>query len=816
MSTTEVVRNPGPGTRGRKVQITANFFEVKNLPNITIHHFDVTISPDVPPSTNRKVFSQFIDQFRVSDLQGARPVFDGRKNLFFPKAPPFDSRTFEIVLHEDARAKGTLTPSFKMKIKKVNEIHLSELSQFLQGQIPLTNNCLTAIMALDVLIHHEPAMLYQTIGRSFFTPHGSRPLSGGLDVWRGFHQSIRPAVGKMMVNLDVSATAFYQKGSLVEMIVKVLGLRTIDDLRRLSVPSLNRLERHIKGLRIQGTHRERSSRSFRILGLTKTAANDTLFSRHGQDGAAATDMIDVASYFKKAYNMTLSFPALPCVIVGKSAMLPLEVCTVVEGQRYPKKLDGSQTSDLIKFACLDPITRANNIKDGLRILSYAESDYLKDFGLKISNEMISIQARVLDPPKINYRTATGETGFLPMFIRELGITFEEMGMAVINKNPPIIYSGVNPETIEGSLKIAWVRAGDAVQLRPQLLVCVLPNIGVPLYAEIKRVADTILGVSTQCVQGKHIRTPKKQYCSNVCLKMNVKLGGVNSRLAVGSLPFLEEKVTIIFGADVTHPGPGEIDRPSVACLTASMDNKAGRFAAAIRIQPARQETITDLTDMAVELLRAFYASTNLTPERILFYRDGVAESQFAQVRRDEVAALKAAFKRLDKDYNPQLTFLVVQKRHHAKFFAMRAGMGDGKGNCQPGTVIDTEVVHPFEFNFYLQSHAGLLGTSRSAHYHVLHDEAGFSADDLQELTYRLCHLYARCTRAVSKVPSAYYAHLVAGRARFHLKGQNWSESGSTGAKTSSGEEGVTGDSTSSDKNGFGKVHGNLSKVMWFM
>ena len=98
MSTATVIRNPGPGTKGRKVLITANFFEVKNLPNITVHHFDVTISPDVPPSTNRRIFAQFIDQFRLSDLQGTRPVFDGRKNIFFSKAPPFESRAFEVTM----------------------------------------------------------------------------------------------------------------------------------------------------------------------------------------------------------------------------------------------------------------------------------------------------------------------------------------------------------------------------------------------------------------------------------------------------------------------------------------------------------------------------------------------------------------------------------------------------------------------------------------------------------------------------------------------------------------------------------------------
>lgn len=50
-------------------------------------------------------------------------------------------------------------------------------------------------MALDVLIRHQPAMLYATVGRSFYTPIGKQTLAGTLDVWRGFYQSARPALG---------------------------------------------------------------------------------------------------------------------------------------------------------------------------------------------------------------------------------------------------------------------------------------------------------------------------------------------------------------------------------------------------------------------------------------------------------------------------------------------------------------------------------------------------------------------------------------------------------------------------------------------
>lgn len=50
-------------------------------------------------------------------------------------------------------------------------------------------------------------------------------------------------------------------------------------------------------------------------------------------------------------------------------------------------------------------------------------------------------------------------------------------------------------------------------------------------AEVKRVGDTLLGVATQCVQVKNVNRTTAQTLSNLCLKINVKLGGVNNILA---------------------------------------------------------------------------------------------------------------------------------------------------------------------------------------------------------------------------------------------------------------------------------------------
>ena len=49
------------------------------------------------------------------------------------------------------------------------------------------------------------------------------------------------------------------------------------------------------------------------------------------------------------------------------------------------------------------------------------------------------------------------------------------------------------------------------------------------------------------------------------------------------------------------------------------------------------------------------------------------------------------------------------------------------------------------------------------------DHPELTGEKLQELTYKLCHLYQRCNRSVSLPAPVYFAHLAAFRAGVHLK-----------------------------------------------
>ena len=195
----------------------------------------------------------------------------------------------------------------------------------------------------------------------------------------------------------------------------------------------------------------------------------------------------------------------------------------------------------------------------------------------------------------------------------------------------------------------------------QLVVVVLPG-KTPVYAEVKRVGDTVLGMATQCVQAKNVNKTSPQTLSNLCLKINVKLGGINSILVPSIRPKVFNEPVIFLGADVTHPPAGDNKKPSIAAVVGSMDAHPSRYAATVRVQQHRQEMIQELSSMVRELLVMFYKSTGgYKPHRIVLYRSGVSEGQFPHILQHELMAIREACIKLEADYRPGITFIVVQK-----------------------------------------------------------------------------------------------------------------------------------------------------------
>lgn len=92
-----------------------------------------------------------------------------------------------------------------------------------------------------------------------------------------------------------------------------------------------------------------------------------------------------------------------------------------------------------------------------------------------------------------------------------------------------------------------------------------------------------------------------------------------------------------------------------------------------------------------------------------------------QVMLSELQAIQRACKRIDSEnYEPGITFVVVQKRHHTRFFPRDSRTAHGRNfNVPPGTIVDVDITHPTEFDFYLVSHASIQVNRRSSRYLIL-------------------------------------------------------------------------------------------------
>jgi len=222
--------------------------------------------------------------------------------------------------------------------------------------------------ALNVVIRMEPTMKYPFNIRSFFTDRETKDIGSGLVLWRGYFQSVRPAIGKMLINVDISTGTMYKAGDLLKLCLEFIGKQDPNALSpRRGFPDRERLrlQRFISGIRFITSHPDRSGRVRQnprvIKKLSQAGASNLSFTM--REGGTMT----VADYFKNTQNRPLRFPDVICAEVGSGALIPLELCTVLPGQIMRKQVPPEKTKDVLEFATMKPADRLRSIKNGLGV-----------------------------------------------------------------------------------------------------------------------------------------------------------------------------------------------------------------------------------------------------------------------------------------------------------------------------------------------------------------------------------------------------------------------------------------------------------------
>ncbi|XP_074606193.1 protein argonaute-2-like isoform X2 [Acropora palmata] len=604
-----------------------------------------------------------------------------------------------------------------------------------------------------------PSNPFTPVGHAFFPMDGQdRPIEEGCHVKSDFDQSLNdPSQWKAsLVNIDVSAKGFYESQPVTEFVCETLGVQNLED-RKIQIDK-EKLKKAISGVRIETTH---TRWKYTVWGMSNQSAEKLQFEIE-DEASKLTTKVTVARYFLDTYGLELRYPHLPCLQVGqeKDRFLPMEVCAIIPCQK--RHLSKQQIANMIRSTARPGPEQQGEIQLWLGPQDKGLSP--GDGSWDMRNQAVVKSARVDMWALVCFASCNEDP--LRNFCHQVSGVSNREGMTMAAQ-PALITFGRGPAEVE---RLFF----DCLEQFPalQLIMVVLPVFDRKLYSEVKRVGDSVIGIPTQCVQMKHVQQAKPQVSANISRDINAKLGGTNHVLDDSVKPAFNEP-TIVFGAHVSHLSPTENGIPSIAAVVASMDYHASEYHAGVRVQKhenggGSRVIITDLAEIVKELLIEFIKTNgSRKPSKILFYRDGVSEGQFDQVLVHEVRAVQEACMKFAKHYRPPITFVVVrQKRHHTRLFSENGKEASAKApTVPPETTVDSGITRPYEFDFSVCSHDKIQGTSRSTHYRVLYDDNNVTAASMEQLTYQLCQVYARCTRSASVPAPAHYARLAASRAR---------------------------------------------------
>ncbi|XP_042500734.1 protein argonaute 2-like [Macadamia integrifolia] len=861
------IRRPDNGGTSciREVHLLVNHFSIKFNQHMTLLQYSIDVEPEMPPKHGgpsrvsnseirfvmNKIFSDKPNEFPRSMI-----AYDGGKIIVSAVKLPIGKYKVDV-------PKGETVKSYKFTIQLVKKLELGNLMAYLNGALPRIPR--EILQGLDLVMKENAKKHRLQVRQGFYSKSYQRndDLGCGVVASRGFQQNLKLTSQGPAVCVDYSVQPFRKPVAVLEFLQqRMAGFRTdrIDNQLRRDA------KRELKGLKVTVTHRE-TKQTFIIKGLTGPTANDLTFSLEDRDGINPPQEVRLLDYFRNKYNKEIKFKNLPCLDLGKnihSNAVPMEFCVLVEGQIYPKDQLGKNLAAKLKdISLLKPWERKKIIYDMVRARDGPlGGETIHNFEIEASTEMTQVIGRVIRAPDLKLgdtggrarrftqnredcqwnlldRTVLGGKSIdrwavldfsshdqrfkqnslvYDEFVQQLMMRCRKLG---IGMKTPLFHEFSDMRELSDTemLRKRLNNVYDKAHHQLQLLVCPMidRNSG---YNALKWICETEIGIMTQCClsnnynmsKDKHLPTEKKekkldQYLANLALKINAKLGGSNFEL-FDRLPHLEGHEHVMFiGADVNHPSPGNASSPSVAAVVGTVNwPAANNYVAQYRLQQHRTEKIKEFGEMCLELIKKYAELNKVKPKKVIVFRDGVSDSQFDMVLNEELMDLKRAIQ--CDGYSPTITLVTAQKRHQTRLFPMDDNQGARGGNVFPGTVVDTTIVHPWEDDFYLCSHYGLLGTSKPTHYYCLWDEHKFTSDELQQMINNLCYTFARSTKPVSLVPPAYYADILAFRVRqYYVAWEADSVTSSSSCSSSSF-------SPQFDQKVF-KLHSDLENVMFF-
>ncbi|KAF8358512.1 hypothetical protein PRIPAC_93507 [Pristionchus pacificus] len=645
-----------------------------------------------------------------------------------------------------------------------------------------------------------------------------------------FYEAIINKMGKAPEKVTLTKNSVMKPAGVADFTERLSGLKVTSDF----VPEKDR-----NGFLTNGTV-VRHYKFVRAMQVSQCAENYYLVTFNKAQKRKEDVRLDV---WYENRGRPLKYPKLPLCEVNSGRYtdyLPMEMLfTCGKPTPFTTRLDPIARMEIPTLLSRTPkdhyrLTTEFVSKD----MEYEKDPFMNAMDVKLDTQMVECSSRVLYKSGIISKDNSGEmvdmnneTGEFPLsrayqttdkelifvacnvtnainddtakaFCRKLVDKCKSRGMRVSTHNQ---YDKVNKSGVQKYIEKGLQFLENRKRRDTEILVFLffVGNKDELLYGEIKMLSDLNHGVVTQVITehtvARMISTDPdkdlydyKSMFHHIWLKLNVKLGGVNQIVDFTGanepdLPQLpSHERTMFIGIDAIHPSPNSPIRSfTLAAIVASLDRNATKYADRIMVNVNCNETVQHFEDHFALLLKEYHGERGHFPDRVVILRDGVSDSEMIVAASRELQSIKSAWKRCTDVKPPPFTYIVVQKRHRTRFY--RSDVMENNANPFPGTVVTQGAVSPHKFDFYMISHSTPQGTSRPAHYTVVMDESAFSTDEITvckvkmclEMCFRLCCLYARCSKPVSIPAPVYYAHLKCKRAavqfQFAARPENWSK-----------------------------------------
>ncbi|KAI6237649.1 hypothetical protein M3Y95_00287600 [Aphelenchoides besseyi] len=813
----EIPKRKAPGVAGRKNIIDTNVYQVQ-IADKWVYRYDVTVmgkstrGKDVDLTKRsestaviadridicRHVFRTVLEEYK-SIFKNSTVYYDLQSILFtlepidFP--PNKDQMHLIVENNEQVKLPGNLQ-SVTLELKQVKEsaqkIRLNDLESLIDPETMKRDRSVLGFIELAVnqypmfsereFLTLKGSTAYFMDGQAHGLPEknldrgGSKYLASGVQksamLIEGFkNPNSAPDQRVVALMLEAKHSPFHSVLRLIDVIrqhdrTQPIAQKFIQG--RCSESDLKLLNRTFKKL-FFNVYYPGEHTSFRRIEL-----------KHFDESTAVSNIIQernesVAQYFAQKYGR-LEYENAHLVAVKRGpnySYYPPELLRVADNQAVTvEQMDASSKAAMIRECAIRPdIMRVEN-EHASKAIHLHDSQYTSQAGIKFSKATLSVESRVLMPPRMHYAngpadTVRGEAAWrMSKFVEP---SKKKPGFCLYQLKTDNRTTFGNNELkafamqIDEQARTLGMNLGECLDFgsyfESQVVECVkyCAENNVPL----------CLFISPENIKQQHAVMKMCEHRYNV-VTQDVKVDVQH-----------ELENSLFIGINTNQPGSKSVtdrvksirdEKPGVLGFAANMVDNYNTFIGDFLFTVAyRSEFYAQLQSILKRCVSTFANKRGKIPEKVIFYYTGLTEGQFENAYKLAIPMIKQGIRDANDGKDIPLILMAVQKMNNIRLFPKKppqiASGRDYEYNVPFGTTVDTTIAHPVFTEFYQMPHSALKGTGRVPRYSILLDESDSSMDLIEGFTNALAYEHQIVSRATSLPTPVFVAEGYAQRGR---------------------------------------------------